>query len=534
MPLYSDEVDDCEEIVVLDPTSLASTIPILDRSRNLSGTSTATSHSTVASFDSTTKSSFVKVPPEDRSKYEKFVDADDEPAERDSIGSASDLRDSENTQDADEEEGEDDAEELSTIEVRKEIMKTQIISTDTDHLIGHHDGHKPLLDDDDEDDRQGSALSATEPDIFAAAPFKLPLKRGDKDDLYAEYDKPKPVNANLIESTEDEVDEEVARNLLAQVAKDSIPGPEDLFGSKPFGEAQIRAQEQQQLADLFNQDFEPPNSSSFIQALQLDSNLVRLQFPPSSDVMVHNKLPNIHLMSQVPINFAENTQPVRIRPPNFEQFKEPPNPVTISEGFHKSQNSQDLFGSVPFSISNLPISQPVNSVSIPANTSTKLICAATSKPAIPPKSSKVMSSMSSKPAISQRSPSPEKELPIKPLKTKSKSKVLKASKKYEVDEDDDDIDGLISNENDDEEQKPKSKHKDKKSDKKDKSEKKDKNEKKDKQLKEKAKEKVKKKDKTRSGFANMSFEDVHDDVSSSSASGGVKSYHQQATKVGKY
>ncbi len=51
---------------------------------------------------------------------------------------------------------------------------------------------------------------------------------------------------------------------------------------------------------------------------------------------------------------------------------------------------------------------------------------------------------------SESPPSPVKIIKP-PVKSKPKSKVLsKSAKKYEVDEDDDDIDGLISNENDEE------------------------------------------------------------------------------------
>ena len=181
-------------------------------------------------------------------KYIKVIEG-----ERDSIGSASDLRDSEETPDdgIDEDEDEDFTQEVTAIEIKKEPRlskpKPTIISSD-DLLIGHVDGDKPLLCDEDEDiDKSPQishsghplpALSALSSDVFASAPFRRPLskarKKSNPNDMESE-------DTKLVETTTsgDEIDEEVARNMRAQVAKDSIVGPKDLFGSKPFTEQQL-------------------------------------------------------------------------------------------------------------------------------------------------------------------------------------------------------------------------------------------------------------------------------------------------------
>lgn len=182
-------------------------------------------------------------------KYFKVIDG-----ERDSIGSASDLRDSEETPDdgIDEDEDEDFAQELTAIEIklkepsRVTKSKATIVSAD-DLLIGYVDGDKPLLCEEDEDlekspqvthvSHQLPSLPILSSDVFASAPFRRPVsksrKKLDKNDIESE-------DTKLVETTSgDEIDEEVARNMRAQVVKDSMVGPKDLFGSKPFSEQQL-------------------------------------------------------------------------------------------------------------------------------------------------------------------------------------------------------------------------------------------------------------------------------------------------------
>ncbi|CAG2112293.1 unnamed protein product, partial [Medioppia subpectinata] len=79
MPLYSSDAEDGDESRDGDHhnhemRSLPVSIP--HRNRNSSETSTTTSHSTIASNEGSVKNAFVKAPAEDRSKYEKFFDAD--------------------------------------------------------------------------------------------------------------------------------------------------------------------------------------------------------------------------------------------------------------------------------------------------------------------------------------------------------------------------------------------------------------------------------------------------------------------------
>jgi hypothetical protein len=79
MPLYSSDAEDGDENSNdgednNEMRSLPISVP--PRNRNPSETSTATSQSTVASNDGSIRANFVKAPAEDRSKYEKFVDAD--------------------------------------------------------------------------------------------------------------------------------------------------------------------------------------------------------------------------------------------------------------------------------------------------------------------------------------------------------------------------------------------------------------------------------------------------------------------------
>lgn len=104
MPLYSSDAEDGDDLTdnginCHEMRSLPISIPL--RNRNPSETSTATSQSTVASNESSVRNSFAKAPAEDRSKYEKFIDADaDEDHDRtyclllafESVSIVSDLR----------------------------------------------------------------------------------------------------------------------------------------------------------------------------------------------------------------------------------------------------------------------------------------------------------------------------------------------------------------------------------------------------------------------------------------------------------
>lgn len=83
MPLYSSDPEDNEEMRQRNaseynslPVTASTSMTIPARIRNPSETSTATSQSTVASNEGSLKSNFVRAPAEDRSKYEKFIDAD--------------------------------------------------------------------------------------------------------------------------------------------------------------------------------------------------------------------------------------------------------------------------------------------------------------------------------------------------------------------------------------------------------------------------------------------------------------------------
>ncbi|XP_023233377.1 BMP-2-inducible protein kinase-like [Centruroides sculpturatus] len=153
--------------------------------------------------------SFVKIPIEDRSKYEKLLDFDEEEQkmipvtheDSDSIGSASDLRaqvDSSeeedicsDTSDKDEQEYPKTAENLSFTD-SSATEKTRKLSESTkgsyqDVFIGHWEGDKPLLEDDElSDGEQKQILSERQnfseipvstdkekhSDVFGAAPFK--------------------------------------------------------------------------------------------------------------------------------------------------------------------------------------------------------------------------------------------------------------------------------------------------------------------------------------------------------------------------
>ena len=79
MPLYSSDAEEGDDLAdngsnSHELRSLPISIPL--RNRNLSETSTTTSQSTVASNEGSVRNAFAKAPPEDRSKYEKFIDAD--------------------------------------------------------------------------------------------------------------------------------------------------------------------------------------------------------------------------------------------------------------------------------------------------------------------------------------------------------------------------------------------------------------------------------------------------------------------------
>ena len=78
MPLYSSDAEDGDDLAdngsnSHELRSLPISIPL--RNRNASE-STTTSQSTVASNEGSVRNAFAKAPAEDRSKYEKFIDAD--------------------------------------------------------------------------------------------------------------------------------------------------------------------------------------------------------------------------------------------------------------------------------------------------------------------------------------------------------------------------------------------------------------------------------------------------------------------------
>lgn len=136
---------------------------------------------------------------------------------------------------------------MTAIEIKmKEPLRvkpkpTTSLSSSDDLLIGHVDGDQPLLDEEDDEPEKSPQvvpqLPSLSTDVFASAPFRKPLrakKKVDKSEVESE-------DVRLVETTTsgDEIDEEVARNLRAQVVKDSMIGPKDLFGSKPFNEQQL-------------------------------------------------------------------------------------------------------------------------------------------------------------------------------------------------------------------------------------------------------------------------------------------------------
>ncbi|CAG2117008.1 unnamed protein product [Medioppia subpectinata] len=497
-------------------------------------------------------------------KYVKVIEG-----ERDSIGSASDLRDSEETPDdgIDEDEDEDFAQEVTAIEIklkepsssRAPKPKPTLISSD-DLLIGHIDGEKPLLcDEEDETSPRvihmtggGSgghhmpSLSSLSNDVFASAPFRKPhtkaRKKSDKIDMESE-------DIRLVETTTsgDEIDEEVARNLRAQVVKDSMVGPKDLFGSKPFTEQQLVTCEEQHQSHQSLQYY----SEQQIQPQQQTTSLS--QKPLNAEQQFPRIIPQHYQQSFDDNSEQQKQQLLKTQQQPLPQQQQPPPPLQ-----ELSQPSQDLFGAIPFS-SNSKTSQviaplpPPNAVialrpTVPPKTSKVLSSAATSPPkkvivhstamaSIPTQSSAESSTMSP--------PSPIK--PVKPLlKLKPKSKALsKTAKKYEVEDDDDEIDGLISCENDEELVDTK---KSRKKDKKEKSEKKEKTKEKSEKSKDKS-EKVKEKEKTKDkskkskdkdkdksrhqAFANMSFEDVTDDTVDTLKTYHHHQQHQTMAKVGK-
>lgn len=412
-------------------------------------------------------------------KYIKVIEG-----ERDSIGSASDLRDSEETPDdgIDEDEDEDFTQEVTAIEIkmkepRLSKPKPMIISAD-DLLIGHVDGDKPLLCDEDEDvdkspqvSHSGHSLptlSSLSSDVFASAPFKRPLSKARKKSIPNEIESE---DTKLVETTSgDEIDEEVARNMRAQVAKDSMVGPKDLFGSKPFTE--------QQLITVSRLMFE---SSVKLTLFQAEEEPQKQQFPQKQYFNEHHSHQNQVLTEQhyqrllqqqfqqrVTVNELQKTH--QSQPPIPSQPEAPPTisakPVII--------NPQDMFGAVPFAATNSSI---VSTTKVIAPIPPPIVSA--QRPIVPPKTTKVLAAATSPPKklivhqTASVSIPPAVETSISPptaikgvkaaIKLKPKSKSSKTAKKYEVDEDDDDIDGLISNENDEElEDTKKSKKKDKK------------------------------------------------------------------------
>lgn len=173
------------------------------------------------------------------------------------------MRDSEETPDDGIDEDEDEegfaTQEITAIEIKhkepQRLKCKQKVSTSDDLLIGHIDGDRPLLDcnEEEEDDNnerdkcsphssQVTAIVQSVPsiasDVFASAPFRKPIrskKKVEKSDMESE-------GVKLMDTTTsgDEVDEEVARNLRAQVAKDTMSGGvKDSFGLKPFTEQHL-------------------------------------------------------------------------------------------------------------------------------------------------------------------------------------------------------------------------------------------------------------------------------------------------------
>ncbi|RWS25733.1 AP2-associated protein kinase 1-like protein, partial [Leptotrombidium deliense] len=196
------------------------------------------------------------VPPEPRGSV---TGSSNGHGDHDSIGSASDLRDDgADDEDDDEEECEDDDEEeennddddieedsrqVTMIEVNQGSQSQHVVRINihakgaNDVLIGHLDGHKPLLDDhDDEEDSDGDSRH-------------IPLtETSEKPNLLdIDYECNDKRVAIPISGSEEDLDAEVERNLIGQVMRDTECkhhlANQDLFGSMPFDQQTAKAHE---------------------------------------------------------------------------------------------------------------------------------------------------------------------------------------------------------------------------------------------------------------------------------------------------
>lgn len=156
-----------------------------------------------------------------------------------------------------------------------------------DHLIGHIEGHRPLLDEDEDEEAEPSVSSST---IVAPIPVIRPFIQMDTPPVQSPQEEsvppPPPVssfnlgnngdallfsspsdNANtfeaftlqqIIDETEENLrlDQEVERSLTQQVIRDQM-NHKDLFGSIPFTDKDLMVNEMIMFFNVFNVTFLP-------------------------------------------------------------------------------------------------------------------------------------------------------------------------------------------------------------------------------------------------------------------------------------
>ena len=255
-------------------------------------------------------------------------------------------------------------------------------SSGTDIFIGHLDGSKPLLDDDEfssetefgqeksEDIITGGGVGVNIPDfssdIFAAAPFKRPKKKSTEKKSQYSHDV-SDAGLKLIEtgtSASDEIDEEVARILKAQVAKDNLPGIEDLFGSKPFDGSNVKQiedvhkleQEHKLQQEQFSSSNYEQQQKQFPQIPQqtIPQHQLHQQQTQNIQSQVHHQQPQQQQFIQQSVDeqhemLKEQFERLLIQQQKLQQEQQKINQQKAALNKQSSLNqNQDLFGATPF------------------------------------------------------------------------------------------------------------------------------------------------------------------------------------------
>lgn len=471
--------------------------------------------------------------------------------DRDSIGSASDImrdpddedEDEDDRDDTDEPDGDDEEDrQVTTIEKNPSRRMSLVQVTNDIMFVGHLDGNKPLLHDNDDDDESSHGDDKeNEDDLFNTNTVGVSLELN-----AVNYNFPSHQNAlrrdsthsndgsvNAIQRTQKshsitngsdlDLDAEVERILICQVIKDtneSNRSNQDLFGSKPFDQETVKVHSElnKNIVQVINQAPKPLFVAPVLPAKQQEAPVQlpvlpqpALQRLPSQKLEPKTKVQD--LFGAVPFTAKKVALAGTSDPPRIVQTGSlvgPALPTNLDRNATSDVTTSNIYPILPPALQSINVAVPTVLARVKPLLPMESILD-TDNPPLIPVAPKVVTKVNPETAsLSSIQSSTSKPESLAKNKDKKKEKQLtnKVQKAYKVDkleDDDDDVDGLIADDDQDEDaglglmgiagsvlSKEKSKEK---KDKKEKKEKKEKSKDKKEPKEPKSKEKKEKKDK---------------------------------------